>query len=75
MLRTHTCGELRKNHVDQEITISGWINKARNMGGMIFLDIRDRYGVTQVTLDPQHVSEEVMKEAEELKNEYVVKVT
>ena len=45
------------------------------MGGMVFIDVRDRYGVTQVTCDPQHVSEEVLAVANELKNEYVVQIT
>ena len=75
MLRTHTCGELNKKNVGEEVTLSGWVNKARNMGGMIFVDMRDRYGMTQVTLDPQHVQRDIMRCAEELKNEYVIQVT
>jgi len=53
MLRTHTCGELGISHVGQEISLSGWINSARNLGGLIFIDLRDRYGITQVKVDPQ----------------------
>ncbi len=74
MLRTHTCWELNKSHTNQEVTLCGWVNKARNLGGMIFIDVRDRYGLTQVTLDPQKVHRSVMKCAEELKNEFVIKV-
>lgn len=75
MLRTHNCGELNIKNVAEKVVLSGWVNKARNMGGMIFVDVRDRYGITQVTLDPQHVDSAVMKEAETLKNEYVIQVT
>jgi len=75
MLRTHTCGDLNDKHIWEKVTLSWWVNKARNLGWMIFLDLRDRYGITQVTLNPQTVERSVMKEAEKLKNEYVVQVT
>lgn len=52
MHRTHTCGELNISHVGQTVTLCAWINKIRNMGGLVFIDLRDRYGVTQITLDP-----------------------
>jgi aspartyl-tRNA synthetase len=50
--RTHTCGELRKDHVDQTVKVSGWINSVRDHGGIIFIDLRDHYGLTQVVIDP-----------------------
>lgn len=75
MHRTHTCGELRQEHIGQTVTLSGWVQKRRDLGGMIFIDLRDRYGVTQITLDPQRVSDEVMKKASEVTHEWVIKVT
>ena len=55
MLRTHTCGEPRLEHVDQELTLSGWIDSLRDHGGVQFLNLRDRYGIVQVTLHPEEV--------------------
>lgn len=51
--RTHTCGELRKDHVGQEVRISGWVHSVRDHGGIIFIDLRDHYGITQVIIDPK----------------------
>ena len=50
--RTHNCGELRKDNIDQTARISGWINSVRDHGGIIFIDLRDHYGLTQVVIDP-----------------------
>jgi len=71
--RTHTCGELTKANVGQQVTLAGWINKRRDHGGLIFLDIRDRYGMTQVICDPER-SPEAHRIASELRSEYVVQV-
>ena len=51
--RSHTCGELRKDHVGQTVRLSGWIHRVRDLGGIVFLDLRDHYGITQVVLDPE----------------------
>ena len=51
MLKTHTCGELSLDNVGQEVTLAGWVNRRRDHGGLIFIDLRDRFGVTQVTVD------------------------
>jgi len=74
MLRTHTCGELRKEHGDQEVTLCGWVAARRDHGKLIFIDIRDRYGFTQVVFVPS-VSKEAHTIAEKLGPEFVVKIT
>jgi aspartyl-tRNA synthetase len=51
MFRTHTCGELRSSHAGQEIILAGWVHRRRDHGPLIFIDVRDRYGVTQVVVD------------------------
>ncbi len=72
MLKTHTCGELRAEHAGQTVTLAGWVNRRRDQGGLIFIDIRDRWGVTQVVADQKSPAHEVM---EDLRNEYVIQVT
>jgi aspartyl-tRNA synthetase len=72
--RTHTCGELNINAVGQQVKLAGWVNRRRDHGGLVFLDIRDRYGITQVICDPEH-SAEAHRIASELRSEYVVQVT
>lgn len=74
MLRTHTCGELRKEHKDQEITLCGWVHRRRDHGKLIFIDIRDRYGFTQVVFVPS-VSPEAHALAQGLGPEFVVQIT
>ncbi len=74
MLRTHTCGELRKEHKDQTVTLCGWVHRRRDHGKLIFIDIRDRYGLTQVVFVPS-VSKEAHDEAQKLGPEFVVKLT
>ena len=51
MLRTHTCGELNATNINQTVTLCGWIQKVRKLGGMIFIDLRDRYGITQLAFN------------------------
>ena len=72
--RTHTCGALRAEQIGQKVTLNGWVDGRRDLGGMIFIDLRDRYGLTQVTFAPQH-NEEVYGRAHELRSEYVLSVT
>lgn len=73
MLRTHTCGELRISDVQKVVTICGWVQRIRNLGGMTFIDIRDRYGVTQVVIDEKS-SNELHSIVERLGREFVVQV-
>ncbi|MCK5179487.1 MAG: aspartate--tRNA ligase, partial [Candidatus Omnitrophica bacterium] len=74
MLRTHTCGELRKEHGNQEVTLCGWVNARRDHGKLIFIDVRDRYGFTQVVFVPS-VSKEAHDIAQKLGPEFVVKIS
>jgi aspartyl-tRNA synthetase len=70
--RTHTCGELRETHVGQTVTLNGWVNTYRNQGSLVFIDLRDRYGITQVVFDPER--QELLTAAQELRSEFVVAV-
>ncbi len=72
--RTHTCGELSVDAVDQQVTLAGWVNRRRDHGGLIFLDLRDRYGMTQVVCDPER-SPEAHRVASEVRSEYVIQVS
>ncbi|MCK4592625.1 aspartate--tRNA ligase [Candidatus Parcubacteria bacterium] len=71
--RTHSCGELTKKDKDKKVILSGWVNSRRDHGGLIFIDLRDRCGLTQITFDPK-VSEGSWKIAESLRSEYVVRI-
>ena len=71
--RTHTCGELNASNIGQQVTLAGWVNKRRDHGGLVFLDIRDRYGITQVISDPEGAPD-VHRIASELRSEYVVQI-
>jgi aspartyl-tRNA synthetase len=73
MFRTHTCGELTTQQVGEDVTLSGWVHRRRDLGGLIFIDLRDRYGMTQVVFHPEEMSD--FSVAEGLKYEYIVKVT
>jgi len=75
MLRTHTCGELRIEDVNEEITLSGWVQKIRDKGGLIWIDLRDRYGITQLLLEEGRTGEQLIATARTLGREYVIKVT
>lgn len=71
MYRTHTCGELRIQHAGSEVTLTGWVQRVRNFGGMLFLDLRDRYGLTQLVFNPEHHAA-ASQLANELGREYVI---
>ena len=72
--RTHNCNDLRKEHVGQEVILTGWAQKRRDHGGVIFIDLRDRSGIAQVTASPETCSEEVFKAADSVRSEYVLAV-
>ena len=74
MYRSHNCGELRASHIGEEITLAGWVQKIRNKGFMIWVDLRDRYGVTQLIFDEERTTAAMMKEAAELGREFVIQV-
>jgi aspartyl-tRNA synthetase len=73
--RTHTCGELAAGHAGQTITLNGWVRRYRNHGGILFVDLRDRYGITQVVFHPDNFSAEQMDIATHLRAEFVISVT
>lgn len=73
MLRTHTCGELNVNNVGSEVTLSGWVQRSRDLGGMTFIDLRDRYGITQLAFNMETNSDLCLK-ARKLGREYVIQV-
>ncbi|MGI4822744.1 MAG: aspartate--tRNA ligase [Janthinobacterium lividum] len=75
MLRTHTNGELRQEHVGQTVTLVGWVQRTRDKGGILWIDLRDRYGITQLALEEGVESDEVRETARTLGREFVVSVT
>ena len=75
MKRTHTCGELRASHIDQTVILCGWVHNRRDHGGVIFVDMRDRYGLTQVTFDPDTCGAEIMNVATRVRSEWVLQIT
>ena len=75
MHRTHTCGELRIEHNGQEVTLSGWVQRSRDKGGMLWVDLRDRYGITQLYFEEGKTDAAIMTAARSLGREFVVKAT
>jgi aspartyl-tRNA synthetase len=73
MRRTHTCGELRDTHVDQAVVLNGWVHTYRDHGMFVFIDLRDRYGLTQIVFEPDR-GEELFEAARELRSEFVIAV-
>src|SRR3990172_1949237 len=71
--RTHTCGELREKNISESIVLNGWVDRRRDLGGVIFIDIRDRYGITQVVFEPTF-NKEAHEQGAVLRNEFVISI-
>ena len=74
MYRSHSCGELRASHINEEVTLAGWVQKSRDKGFMIWVDLRDRYGITQLIFDEERTSKDLMEQAKNLGREFVIQV-
>ena len=72
MLRTHTCGELRRSHIGQTVTLAGWIQQSRDRGGVLWIDLRDRYGITQLVFDESKTGFALLEQARSLGREFVI---
>ena len=73
MFRTHTCGELRISDVNKQVKLSGWVQRSRKMGGMTFVDLRDRYGITQLVFN-EEIDAELCERANKLGREFVIQI-
>jgi aspartyl-tRNA synthetase len=74
MFRSHTCGELRQRHINESVTLAGWVQKSRDKGFMIWIDLRDRYGITQLIFDEERTSKKLIEKARLLGREFVIQV-
>ncbi len=74
MFKTHRCGELRAEHAGQRVTLAGWVHRRRDHGGVIFIDLRDRWGIAQVVINPANVTPEQFRLGESLRSEFVVQI-
>ena len=74
MYRTHNCGELRKSDIGQKVTLAGWVQKIRDKGFMIWVDLRDRYGISQLIFDEQRTSKDLLDQAKSLGREFVIQI-
>lgn len=75
MFRTHTCGELNLSNVNETVTLSGWVSVLRDKGFMIWIDLRDRYGITQLIIDEERSEKALLDAARTLGREFVIQVT
>lgn len=75
MLRTHTCGELRRSHIGQTVTLAGWIQQSRDKGGVLWIDLRDRYGITQLVFDESKTGFALLEQARLLGREFVIQAS
>ena len=75
MYRTHNCGELRISDLNKEVTLSGWVHKSRDKGFMVWIDLRDRYGISQLIFDEKRSSKDLIKDAKDLGREFVIQIT
>ena len=74
MYKTHSCGELRPSHIGQKVTLAGWVHRRRDHGGVVFLDLRDRYGLVQITINP-NLSKETLNIVDDIRFEWVLQIT
>jgi aspartyl-tRNA synthetase len=74
MYRSHSCGELRESHIGQTVTLSGWVAKTRDKGFVVWVDLRDRYGITQLVLDEDRTNTELLEQARNLGREFVIQI-
>lgn len=75
MLRTHTCGELREEHIGQQVTLCGWVQKQRDKGGVVWIDLRDRYGITQLIFEEGITDQSIIDQAKKTGREFVIQAT
>ena len=74
MYRTHNCGELRSSDINQTVTLTGWVQKSRDKGFVTWVDLRDRYGITQLIFDADRTNKNLMESAKKLGREFVIQV-
>ena len=74
MYRSHNCGELNISHKNEEVTLSGWVQKSRNKGFIVWIDLRDRYGITQLVFDEERTSLKILEQAQQLGREFVIQI-
>ena len=74
MYRTHNCGELRKSDIGKQVYLSGWVQKIRDKGFMVWVDLRDRYGISQLIFDEQRSNKDLLNQAKSLGREFVIQI-